>query len=41
MDEECRERWEVSSLVADAVVDVGVPGMTSSGSDGGGTRVSE
>lgn len=30
----------MSSFVADAVIDVGVPGMTSSGSDGGGKRVS-
>lgn len=41
VDEERREKWDVSSLVADAAVDVGVPGMTSSGSDGGGRRVSE
>lgn len=30
----------MSSLAADAVVDVGVPGITSSGSVGGGKRVS-
>ena len=34
-------RCDVSNFAVDALADVGVPGITSSGREGGGSKVSE